>query len=137
MNFADRDIADRPPLPLGIGAALVAPVTLFGTFTLADYPGPYSFTEYFGWWGLCLAVAAGAAGLLRQFRRRSRFRLVFLLFGVSVPIIFSALFYADIHPDTPLSVKAAFEHSLQVIGVPTIGALLAFIGWLAWNSRRA
>lgn len=136
MNFADRDMADRPPLPLGIGAALVAPVTLFGTFTLADYPGPYSFTEYFGWWGLCFAVAASTAGLLRQFQRRGRFRLVFLLLGIAVPIIFSALLYADIHPDTPLSVKAAFERSLQVIGVTAIGALLAFIGWVAWNSRR-
>ncbi len=62
---------------------------------------------------------------------------MFLLLCIFVPLGFIALLYADIHPDTPLSIKAAVERALQIIGVPAIGALAAFIGWIAWNSRRA
>lgn len=137
MSFTDRNVTRKPPLPLGIGAAMVAPVALFGTAMIADYPGPNSFTEYFGWWALCLVVAVVTASLLRRFHEGGTLRFVFLLLCVFVPLGFGALLYADIHPDTPLSIKAAVERSLQIIGVPAIGALAAFIGWIAWNSRQA
>jgi len=42
MSFTDRNVTRKPPLPLGIGAAMVAPVALFGTAMIADYPGPNS-----------------------------------------------------------------------------------------------
>ena len=130
-------MTDRPPLPLGAGAAMIAPVALFGTFMIADYPGPYSFTEYFGWWALCLAIALGTAGLLRRFREGGRHRFMALLLCMALPVGFGALLYADIHPDTPPSIKSAVERSLQILGIPAIGALAAFIGWVGWNSRRA
>jgi hypothetical protein len=137
MSLADRDNMERPPLPLGIGSAMMAPIALFGTFMLADYPGPNSFTEYFGWWALCLAVAVGTASLLRQFRKGGRYHFVFLTLCIALPAFCYALFYADMRPDTPLGIKAAFEQSLQVIGFAAIGGVVAFIGWVVWKSRRA
>ena len=136
MSFTDRDAADRSPLPTSISVAMVAPVALFGTFMMADYPGPNSFTEYFGWWVLCLVAIAGTANLLRRFREGGRLGAVFLLLGIGMPLGFAALLYADIHPDTPLSFKAAVEYSLQIIGVLSLVVLPAFIGWRRLDLRR-
>lgn len=138
MSFADRDIGNDPPLRFGLGLALIAPVALFGTFMLADYPGPNSSMEYFGWWALCLVVAAGIAILLRQFfRRTGRLRFVPLAVSVALLVLFYIIFYFDIRPDTPASVKTVVENSLRLIGLASIGALVAFIGWRGWRSRRA
>jgi hypothetical protein len=93
--------------------------------------------EYFGWWALCLAAAAATAILLRQFRKAGHLRFVFLTLGLALPILFYTLFYLDIRPDTSASVKAGVEHSLRVIGVASIGALVAYIGWRGWESHRA
>jgi hypothetical protein len=137
MNFADRDIGNDPALRFGPGVALIAPVALFGTFMLADYPGPNSSLEYFGWWALCLAAAAGVAMLLRQFRKAGRLRFVSLAVSVAFLVLLYTLFYFDIRPDTPASVKADVENSLRLIGLASIGALVACIGWRGWKSRRA
>ena len=137
MSFADRDISNDPPLPFGIGVGLVGPVALFGTFMLADYPGPNSSIEYFGWWTLCLAVASAMAMLLRQFRKAGRHRLVFVASAIALLVLFHTSFYFDIRPDTPASVKAGVENTLRGIGFASIAALLAFIGWRGLKSRRA
>ena len=137
MSFADRDTGNDPSLPFGLGAGLIAPVALFGTFMLADYPGPNCSMEYLGWWALCLAAAAAVAMLLRQFRRAGRFRFAFLVLACALLVLFYTMFYFDISPDTSASVKDGVESSLGVMGVASIGVLAAFIGWRGRNSRRA
>lgn len=124
-------------MPVGIGCGIISPIALFGTLMIADYPGPESFTEYFGWWALCLLVAVSIASFLRRFREGGSFRYMSLLLFIAVPLGFAALVYADIHPDTPQSIKGAVEASLRIFGVPAIGLLLAFVGWIGWNSRKA
>lgn len=137
MSFADRDTGNDPPLPFGLGAGLIAPLALFGTFMLADYPGPNSSMEYLGWWALCLAAAVAIAMLLRQFRKAGRFHFAKLALAGALLVLFYTLFYFDIRPDTPASVKDGVERALGVMGVASIGVLVAFIGWRGRNSRRA
>ena len=136
MSLNGHDATARSPLPLGIGAAMVAPVGLFGTAMIADYPGPNSVTEFFGWWALCLIVAPASAAFMRRFREKGSLRIAFFALSIAMPLGLGAMLYADIHPDTPLNVKAAVERSLQIVGVSALGALAAFIGWIVWNSRR-
>lgn len=124
------------PLPLGVGCSLIAPMALFGAYMIADYPGPVSFTEYFGWLGLCLIVAATAASLLRRFREGGRHRVLFFVLFMGVPVGLAALIYLDVHPDTPVRIKSAVEHFMAIIGVPAIGFLLAYLARITWNLRR-
>ena len=124
------------PLPIGVGCWLVAPMALFGAYMIADYPGPVSFTEYFGWLGLCLIVAATAAGLLRRFREGGRRRVFFFVLFLGVPVGFAALIYLDTSPATPVRIKSGVEHFMAIIGVPAIGVLLAYVAWITWKVRR-
>lgn len=133
MSFTERDAADGPPLPIGISAALVAPTALFGTLMIADYPGPNSFAVLFGWWAICLAIMIGTAQLFRRFRAGAQLRPVFLLLGIGVPLGFAAFLYADIHPDTPLGVKAAVERLMEIVGVLTLVACPVFMAWRWWD----
>ena len=135
----DLDAEAESKLPVGFGCALVFPIAFWGTALIADYPGPpgpFGLLELVGWWGLCIFVSWVSALFFRRYRDNCARRYLQLLVAVGVPIVFGCLLYLDVQPETPAHVKRAVEYSLQVLGVPVLGMLAAFLFWIGWNSRR-
>lgn len=121
-----------------IGCLLVAPIGLFGTFMILDYPGPpgcFGFAEYFGWWAICLLIAFVVSTLLRRRQADGRRNHLMLLLAIATVIGFALLTYADVHPTTPANVKRAVEYTLQAIGALAILLALVVLSWFVWKSR--
>jgi len=118
-----------------LGYVALILLALWGSFLIADYPGPpgrFGWAEIPGWWTLCLL--AGIA----QFQVAWRFPgAPGSVAGLILPAVLGFATYLDIQPSTAPAIKDAVEYVLQGIGLLSIGpALIAFL-WVVirWGRR--
>jgi hypothetical protein len=124
------------PASTRFGCMLVFPAALLGTVGLADYGGPQGwrgFAEFFGWWGLCVALALLLARLFIRFRTHSKSRPAIALFIAALAIGFSVFTYFAGTPVFSQGFKDVFTGSLQWIGVASVVLFVGFCLHIGWS----
>jgi apolipoprotein N-acyltransferase len=123
------------PASTRFGCMLVFPAALLGTVGLADYAGPQGwrgFAEFFGWRGLCVAVALVLARLFALYRKHQRSRATVAFCIAALAIGFTIFTYFAGTPVFSQGFKDTFTGSLQWIGFTTIVLFVGFclrVGW--------
>ena len=128
---------DDNRVPARAGCALVFPAAVLGTIGLADFSGPGGWrglAEFIGWWALSIAVAIVIARLFSVFASDRRRQVSTALAIAAIAIGFTIFTYLTGAPETPLRFKQLFTGFLQVVGLTSFAALIAF---LAYSSGRA
>lgn len=124
-----------------LGCAFIVPAALFGTAILIEdhlYSGRwYLLTELLGWWTICIGVSVGCAALIARSHTTGRSGYRFLLASVACAVAFTLFIVGEAHPGAPAWLKDAFIASLQIIGILTLPAMAAYLGWVGRKSRRS